>query len=248
MKKSYFTNTQNKFKFLAAREHDMLRLIYPCIRKYNRVPLEKVVFSEDFQKQLRLIYDFGRELGLGHLQNAEAIEILQKSNLEKAFDFKDQKHLFVSLVKDFTNHLNSKLKIAINTIQHWAKSAISSISHQVFEAGLVKSLVGDDNINSVYIMRVPLPGACEHCIRVFTQFGVPKIFPLSELLDNGEDLYRKPDQMVPVLYALHFNCRCLVLRVPPHMEEQEIIDLYDLAIDDFTKAVDKSHEILESSR
>lgn len=65
------------------------------------------------------------------------------------------------------------------------------------------------------IARVPESDACKHCKRLFLEDGKPKIFDAREIVRNGTNVGRKPDQWLATIWPIHPNCRCDTVSVPP---------------------------------
>jgi len=73
---------------------------------------------------------------------------------------------------------------------------------------------GDD----AYIARVTETNACRHCLRLFRDGeGRPAVFAAAELLANGTNVGKKPEEWLPTVWPLHPNCRCDTMAVPPGM-------------------------------
>lgn len=54
-------------------------------------------------------------------------------------------------------------------------------------------------------------GACRHCIKAYLTRGLgsePRVFKLSELMQNGTNMGRKTKDWKPVLESMHPFCRC----------------------------------------
>lgn len=94
------------------------------------------------------------------------------------------------------------------------------IMHNAYDEGRAASIeraYGKDE--KVY--KIPYPGACEHCIRLYLTVGIgsePKIFKLSDLVANGTNIGIKAKDWKPVLGATHPWCRCTLDRLPPNEE------------------------------
>jgi len=63
------------------------------------------------------------------------------------------------------------------------------------------------------VAKVPDPGACRDCRRLYLHQGVPRIFQLRDL--SGASNYRRPRaEWVPTLETTHPWCHCTIVHVP----------------------------------
>lgn len=61
------------------------------------------------------------------------------------------------------------------------------------------------------------PGACRFCLNLYTTAGAgskPRIFKLSELIQNGDNIGRKSKDWKPVVGPVHPFCRCSTRYIP----------------------------------
>lgn len=85
---------------------------------------------------------------------------------------------------------------------------VETVSHNAFDEGraaMIQDKFGDDALvyKSVY------PGACPHCVRLYLTKGIgsgPKIFKLSTLKNNGNNVGRKVAEYKPVIGSTHPYC------------------------------------------
>ncbi len=55
------------------------------------------------------------------------------------------------------------------------------------------------------------PGACRHCLRLYLTGGIgsaPRLFMLSDLINNGNNIGRHTSEWLPIVGATHPHCRC----------------------------------------
>lgn len=66
------------------------------------------------------------------------------------------------------------------------------------------------------IARIPEPGACVNCRRLFldVETGRPRIFTAAELLDNGTNVGKRAVDWRPTAWPLHPRCVCGTEHVP----------------------------------
>jgi len=65
-----------------------------------------------------------------------------------------------------------------------------------------------------WVAKIPMPNACEHCIRLHTVGGIPRIFRLSWLEANGSNFGKKAKDWKAVVGTVHPHCQCQLVRVP----------------------------------
>lgn len=88
--------------------------------------------------------------------------------------------------------------------------------------GEVTSILEGDTIHGVAkggdtnVYRRPSPDACQHCKRLYLEAdGVtPKIFKLSELIANGDNVGKKTIDWLPTTHVTHPNCTCPIAVLP----------------------------------
>lgn len=106
----------------------------------------------------------------------------------------------------------------------WLRVSVSEV-HDAREAGVsnnLKSMFGP----SVRVAKVPSPGACKNCLRLFTEpGGKPKIFELSELESNGTNHGRKVAEWLPTVGTAHPYCQCYLVHVPEGFDFNDDGDL-----------------------
>lgn len=72
--------------------------------------------------------------------------------------------------------------------------------------------IGTEFGGDALLARVPNPGACPICLRLFLdpETGKPKIWKLSTLLANGSNRGKKQADWLATLETVHPNCHCRV--------------------------------------
>lgn len=64
------------------------------------------------------------------------------------------------------------------------------------------------------VARIPESGACDECLRVFTEEGAPRVFRVDELYANGVNVGRPRSEWLATIYPVHPNCQCDLITVP----------------------------------
>jgi hypothetical protein len=75
---------------------------------------------------------------------------------------------------------------------------------------------GEANGGETNVFRRPSPDACNHCKRLYLEVdGVtPKVFTLSELIANGDNVGKKTAEWQPTTHTTHPNCTCPIAVLP----------------------------------
>lgn len=95
----------------------------------------------------------------------------------------------------------------------WARVAVTE-KNNALQHGIADhyhSKFGGDSL----VAKRPMPDACPQCKKHYLdEAGNPKIFKLSELEANGDNVGKKQADWLPVVGSLHPSCRCPLIRVP----------------------------------
>lgn len=135
---------------------------------------------------------------------------------------KDQVQLGVETnrrYKDVAKDLAGALK---ENQKNWTRVA-STEMHQSRQMGIAHAIINkidfykDSDGPDSLVAIVPAPDACKDCVRLYVEKGKPKVFKLSELLDNAGSNYQRPwrENARPVVPPLHPHCFCRLRYVPP---------------------------------
>jgi len=100
------------------------------------------------------------------------------------------------------------------------KRIVDFISHTAFDEGRAASIAdkyGDDAL----VYKSVHTGACIYCVKAYLTGGIgsdPKIFKLSQLKVNGNNIGRKASEFKPVIGSHHPNCRCTLHYYNPNYQ------------------------------
>ena len=86
----------------------------------------------------------------------------------------------------------------------------------IYQIGIAQTIMGEHGIEALVYKQV-FPGACKHCLRLFTTKGSgskPRIFKLIDLIANGDNIGIKTNDWKPTLGAVHPFCRCDLRYIP----------------------------------
>jgi len=102
--------------------------------------------------------------------------------------------------------------------------------HAVYQLGRAEQIVKQYGWDAEVYFDV-FPMACRHCIKLFLTKGIgsqPKIFKLSELIANGNNIGRKVDDWVPSLTGIHPFCRCQIHYLHKNYEWNKLDKKFEL--------------------
>ena len=68
------------------------------------------------------------------------------------------------------------------------------------------------------VYKLPRPGHCKHCARLHLDGEYPRIYLLSEVQANGDNVGRKAPDWRMVIGPVHPWCACTLMRVPSFVE------------------------------
>jgi Inorganic Pyrophosphatase/Protein of unknown function (DUF5661) len=121
----------------------------------------------------------------------------------------------VLLARETAAELATRLgRVSQDWARDWDRIAITEtqMAHQEGMATAVAERYGDDAL----MAKVPEPGACVHCKRLYLgEDGLPIVRPVTWWFEQGtSNVGRKSAEWKPVLGAMHPWCRCRLVRVP----------------------------------
>lgn len=100
-----------------------------------------------------------------------------------------------------------------DNVTDWDRVAATEIQNAVENgtADDIQSSFGGDPL----VAKEVNPTACEYCKKVYLdERGFPKIFKLSELRANGDNIGKKKENWLPVVGVVHPNCWCSLIYIP----------------------------------
>lgn len=87
---------------------------------------------------------------------------------------------------------------------------VATESHNAYEEGRASEIAHKHGSDALVYKDV-YSGACTSCIKAYLTGDInsePKIFKLSQLIANATNIGKKSKEYLPVLGAMHPNCRC----------------------------------------
>lgn len=92
--------------------------------------------------------------------------------------------------------------------------------NNIFQIGRAQTIAKEKGEDSLVFKDV-YSGACRFCIKLFLTAGIgsqPRLFKLSELAANGDNIGLKVNDWKPVLSSVHPHCRCHLRYLPKGYE------------------------------
>jgi len=114
--------------------------------------------------------------------------------------------------------------------------------HYVYEEGRAADLERKSGVD-VLVYKDVYPGACRWCIKLYTTNGIgsrPRVFKLSELRKNGDNVGKKPQDWKPIVGAVHPFDRCTLNEVPEGYDWNEETRSFDIPKEYVRKVARKS--------
>jgi hypothetical protein len=103
----------------------------------------------------------------------------------------------------------------------WQRVAHTELWNAKLQGEVITILQGDAIYSNTKggdtnVFRRPAPDACNHCKRLYLEKdGVtPKVFKLSELINNGTNVGKKVADWKPITGTTHPNCTCPIAVLP----------------------------------
>lgn len=94
------------------------------------------------------------------------------------------------------------------------KKSVNYISESVFNNGRVDEIKEETGEEDPYVYIVSRSNCCPHCRRVYQTSNGPKIFKLSELQANGNNIgIKNPNNWKPTIPCLHPSCYCILFNL-----------------------------------
>lgn len=94
-----------------------------------------------------------------------------------------------------------------NWNRDWGR-IVETEMQDIYQLGRAQTIMEDHGIDARVYKNV-FPGACKFCIKLYTTEGIgskPKVFKLSSLIANGNNIGRKQKDWKPVLGTVHPFC------------------------------------------
>lgn len=86
----------------------------------------------------------------------------------------------------------------------------------IYQIGIAQQIMEEHGAEA-YVYKEVFPGACKHCIKLYTTGGIgtrPRIFKLADLIANGDNIGVKSINWKATLESVHPFCRCQLRYIP----------------------------------
>lgn len=88
---------------------------------------------------------------------------------------------------------------------------------RAMQEGFARGLTKTKDPKKTMVAKLPSPDACKHCVALHLTGGPgspPLVFPLSELVANGNNVGKRTAEWLPVVGPTHPYCQCELVEVP----------------------------------
>jgi len=194
------------------------------ILKDNQV---KQLTQQDFKKYIdrgqfiplsqreRTEYNISREMTYGHLRGLanKVVDNTRNKILEQ-----NKMQLIQTTISEGVKDRKS-IQSIVSDLGHrtgewdrdWKRIVVTEMNNifQQGRASMMQSKYGEECL----CWKNVFPLACRHCIKLYLTHGIgsaPRIFKLSDLIANGNNIGKKVDGWLPVLGSVHPHCRCQI--------------------------------------
>lgn len=160
-------------------------------------------FAEKIKNDVRASISAEELSFLQAQERAKADKIIRKELLDGTFSKRSIKKIASNLAEQM-NDWN----------RDWGR-IVETESQDIYNLGRASIMMKENSDPKVYFDV--FPGACRHCIRLYLTHGIgsqPKIFSLSQLLDNGTNYGVKSKDWKPTVHPVHPFCRCDLRYLP----------------------------------
>lgn len=222
VKKDYFTEEITSYdksyylgKLSSILKEQTKKIDYNNFKKYIQrgqyiplTPLDKQVLSHLKSTTYSHIKNLERGIKTDILGIINASEIdhrlyyedLIKEEITRTVTEKDSVKSVVSKIGEKTKNWERDLgRIAETEMQN------------AYSYGKFNEFITKYKDRDIKIFKEVYPGACKHCIKLYLTKGVgsqPILFTPQQLLENGNNIGRKPEEWKAVIPATHPFCRC----------------------------------------
>tara|TARA_Y100000296_G_scaffold83774_1_gene115528 strand:- start:98 stop:1117 length:1020 start_codon:yes stop_codon:yes gene_type:complete len=138
------------------------------------------------------------------------------------------------LGEDFFDHrFRSTVKEMVSDMGHatgdWTRDftrIVQTESHTAVQEGLAESWKDREQetaqdekrpVDRIIAYKIPRADACDDCIRLYLQAGVPRLFYLDDLEANGTNVGLRRADWKAVVGTMHPYCACALARLPKYV-------------------------------
>lgn len=186
------------------------------VRQLDNADFKKYLDRGQFiplSERERAEYRISREMTYGHIKGlADKVtgearnKMLEQSKMDLiqtiiSEGIKNRKSI-QSIVSDLGHKTNE-------WDRDWKRIVVTEMQN-IYNQGRASTILEKFGVDTRVFKHV-FPQACRHCIKLYLTNGLgsqPRIFTLTELISNGNNIGKKVDDWKPVIGTTHPHCRC----------------------------------------
>ena len=207
------------------------------IKRGQYIPLSK---TEQYQYNAAKQKTYGHIKGLGdkikQTVNGIIVEENQVRRLEYEKVIKEELERGVVDRKTVSSIVSEIGHKTGDWYRDWGR-IVETEYQNIYQQGIAEQLLQEKGGNTLVFKDV-FSGACRHCIRLYLTGGIgsePKIFKLSDLMANGDNVGLKVADWQPVVGATHPFCRCMLRQIPKGYKWNEEVGKFKISEEDKPK-------------
>lgn len=147
------------------------------------------------QEDVKLLTEQQRQLELGTIKKEITEGVLKRRSVQ-------------SIISNIGHSLN-------DWNRDWGR-IVETEMQGIYQIGIAETIMSEHGLDALVYKEV-FPGACKHCLRLYTTNGSgskPRLFKLVDLIANGDNIGLKTQYWKPVLGYVHPFCRCQLRYLP----------------------------------
>lgn len=189
---------RNQFKVLSTREKAVYNAA--ATRTYSYIKtmgqrMRDILSNAISQEEVKLLTEQQRQLELGTIKKEIVEGVLKRRSVQ-------------SIISNIGHSLN-------DWNRDWGR-IVETEMQGIYQIGIAETIMSEHGLDALVYKEV-FPGACKHCLRLYTTNGSgskPRLFKLVDLIANGDNIGRKAKDWVPTLQGIHPFCRCQLRYLP----------------------------------
>ena len=121
----------------------------------------------------------------------------------------ERRKALASIAKDLSDATRVQVSKAVRVIETETNNA--------FQDGRAQEIMRKSGMEDPTVFKRPRHDACSDCIEAYLEEDkeTPKLFRMSELIDNGSNIGKSRADRLPVLESFHPYCACELHWLPP---------------------------------
>lgn len=189
---------RNQFKELSTREKAVYNAA--ATRTYSYIKtmgqrMRDILSNAISQEDVKLLTEQQRQLELGTIKKEITEGVLKRRSVQ-------------SIISNIGHSLN-------DWNRDWGR-IVETEMQGIYQIGIAETIMSEHGLDALVYKEV-FPGACKHCLRLYTTNGSgskPRLFKLVDLIANGDNIGRKAKDWAPTLQGIHPFCRCQLRYLP----------------------------------